>query len=74
MLSDVETYFTQIVISLVEYFGNGFISIDDYALSHIVQIINEVLRDNDIEERNWPANSSHVNFVEQNCKIFEIRK
>lgn len=53
-----------IVVPYAENFGNDFILVDDNARPHRAQIVNEILRENNIERMEWPARSPDMNPIE----------
>lgn len=53
-----------IIIPFAQNFGNDFILVDDNARPHRARIVQDVLRDNNIERMNWPARSPDMNVIE----------
>lgn len=53
-----------IVVPYAQNVGNNFVLIDDNARPHRARVVNEFLRDHDIERMEWPPLSPDMNMIE----------
>lgn len=53
-----------VVVPFAQNFGDDFVLVDDNARPHRARIVQEVLRENNIERMDWPARSPDMNVIE----------
>lgn len=63
----------EIVVPFAQNFGEDFILVNDNARPHRARIVQECLRENGIEQMNWPARSLDINVIEHEWSRMKLK-